>query len=305
MSDVTTTSTLAQMLFAGKPAINFAHVVRELDAALGRYPSTHRTLTWDCDDLATFELEGVRIVLSYADDLEGLHGACLTVGVGPGPGASAEAPSLLAKRRPALCRKITDRLASRYAIDALLWHETERPVTPDLVDELLDRLDDQPLLDPLAQGTDVDRLLARMSDELNATDAPLPMHFARPDTESELGPVLLFREASQPPETPPANDRPDLPRLFDPANAAIREALYATDESAATGNRAPSTQMRLAVHAMNATMLVVFAPIGLAAMAHGIVRGEDMRRSAQLMAVMGLFAAALGGHGSLHALPFL
>jgi hypothetical protein len=54
--------------------------------------------------------------------------------------------------------------------------------------------------------------------------------------------------------------------------------------------------MRLAVHAMNATMVVVFLPVGMAAMAHGIVRGEDMRRSAQMMAVLGLFTAALGGH---------
>jgi hypothetical protein len=43
-------------------------------------------------------------------------------------------------------------------------------------------------------------------------------------------------------------------------------------------------------------MVVVFLPVGMAAMAHGIVRGEDMRRSAQMMAVLGLFTAALGGH---------
>ncbi len=278
-------STLAQMLFAGKPALNFAHVVRELDLALARYPATQRALTWDCDDLASFDLDGTRIVLSYAEDLPGAHPVCLTVAVGHNSIGADNEP--LSARRAALCRKITDRLAGRYAIDALLLHETDQPVTSDLIDQLVEQLPEHDLAAPaLSQGTDVDRLLNRMSAEMNAREAPLPMRYARPETDTELG-TLDSVNAAEDLAAAIANDVPDLPRLSNPDLTRIRTALYAPLPD--LPEAPPSTQMRLAVHALNATMVVVFAPVGLAAMAAGIFRGEDMRRSAQLMALTGLF----------------
>ncbi len=107
------------MLFAAKPAINFAHVVGELDSALARYPATRRALSWDCDDLATFDLDGLRIVLAFADSLPGDHAACLTVSVGPGSTATDLPPAI---GHDKLCRRITERLADRYDSDAILWH---------------------------------------------------------------------------------------------------------------------------------------------------------------------------------------
>ncbi len=53
--------------------------------------------------------------------------------------------------------------------------------------------------------------------------------------------------------------------------------------------------MRLAVHAMNATMLVVFMPVGLAAMVSGLRKGENLRFSAQMLALTGLFGAIWRG----------
>jgi hypothetical protein len=129
-----------------------------------------------------------------------------------------------------------------------------------------------------------------MAAEMNSPDAPSPMNFARPESDSELGPTLLQNAALA-----ASNQTPDLPRPRNAELARIRDALYAEDP--APIQRQQSAQMRLAIHAMNATMVVVFLPVGMAAMAHGIVRGEDMRRSAQMMAVLGLFTAALGGHG--------
>jgi hypothetical protein len=288
MVEVNSTSTLAQMLFAGKPAINFAHVVRELDQALARYPSTQRSLSWDCDDLAIFDLDGARIVLSYADDLPGAKSACLTLGIGPGSAGHGASP--LEANRAALCRKITDRLAERYEVDAVLWHDSDQPVTADLIDTLVSDLAEAPNLAELSVGGSVERLLARMDAEMDSRDTPPPMNFARPEPDSDLGPALLHGAPAH-----PANQTPDLPRPRNAELALIREALYSDDP--APVRRQQSAQMRLAVHAMNATMVVVFLPVGMAAMAHGIVRGEDMRRSAQMMAVLGLFTAALGGHG--------
>ncbi len=136
MSD--SSSTLAQMLFRGKPALNFAHVVSELQATLDRYPATRRSLGWDCDDLAIFDLDGARIVLGYTDDLDGPHAACLTVAVGEGPQGNGASP--IATRRAAFCRKITDRLAARHEPDSTLWHDVDQPLTADLIDALVDQV---------------------------------------------------------------------------------------------------------------------------------------------------------------------
>lgn len=275
MSDISR-GTLAQMLFAAKPALNFAHVVGELDSALARYPATRRALSWDCDDLATFDIDGLRIVLAFADGLPGEHSACLTVSVGPGT-AEARLPASIGPDK--LCRRITERLADRYDSDAILWHTLPQPVTADLIDELVERIPDHDLRQPLGQTSDVDRLMARMSVELNSRETPHAMHFARPEPDTDLDPAQPVW---------PANDVPDLPRLSDPENTRIRAALYAEDDE---DPRQQSAQMRLAIHAMNATMMVVFMPVGLAAMVSGLRRGENLRFTAQLMALTGLFGA--------------
>ena len=67
--------------------------------------------------------------------------------------------------------------------------------------------------------------------------------------------------------------------------AKLRAALYAHEDETYT------TQMRLAVHAMNATLIIVWLPLGVAAMVHGMVKGEDMRLASRLMVAAGGFAA--------------
>ncbi len=124
------------------------------------------------------------------------------------------------------------------------------PVTAELIDELVERIPDHDLRQPVEQTSDVDRLMARMSVELNSRDAPHAMHFARPEPDTDLDPAQPLR---------PANDTPDLPRLSDPELARIRAALYSEAEE--EDPRAQSAQMRLAIHAMNATMMVVFMPV--------------------------------------------
>ena len=51
--------------------------------------------------------------------------------------------------------------------------------------------------------------------------------------------------------------------------------------------------MRLAIHAMNATLIMVWGPLGAAALAHGVIRGENLRMSAHLMVLSGLASAVL------------
>ena len=292
-----TTSTLAQLLFNAQPALNFAHVVSELDTALARYPADRRSLSWDCDDVAVFDLDGSRIVLGYSDHLTGQHAACLTVSVGHGPKVAALAP--LAHRRSALCHKITDRLSSRYAIDEVVWHETDSPVTPELIDKYLEKLpgDD---LKPGKPTEDIDRLMSRMSVELESRlTQPLPA-FERPHRNVSMVPAALRARPGTSPSgrsrltfgKPPlavANDLPQVPRIGDADTTRIRAALYPAAEIGEV--EAPSTQIRLAVHAMNATMIVVFLPVGAAMMTYSILRGEDMRVSGRLLVLAGTIMA--------------
>jgi hypothetical protein len=88
-----------------------------------------------------------------------------------------------------------------------------------------------------------------------------------------------------------ANDRPALPRARQGELARVREALYMVEPEVAPAK--PSTQMRLAAHAMNATLIVVWAPLGAAVMTYSLLKGEDMKLSARLMVLTGLFATAI------------
>ena len=303
-------STLAQLLFSTPPCMNFADIVDELEAVLARYPATNRVLWRDGGDVAIFDLDGSRVVLGFADALVGPHVACLTVSVGTGPDIGG--PSPLADRRTALCRKIADRLSTRYPFDSVVWHETPSPVTPDLIGRMVETLaaGGEPTRLPQEPAVEIDRLLARMSVELEIRQVNPVTNFARPDQPSftplsvrppraRIKLPAALRPASVP-EAPPAtapaeaavvaNDRPTLPQNHDADAARIRAALYPPEEEVV--DERPSTQMRLAVHAMNATMIVALLPVGAAMMTYSILRGEDIRLSGRMMALTGLVLAA-------------
>jgi hypothetical protein len=302
-------STLAQLLFSTPPTLNFADIVDELEAVLSRYPATNRALWRDGGDVAIFDLDGSRVVLGFTDTLAGPHVACLTVSVGTGPDVVGPGP--LADRRTALCRKIADRLSTRYPYDSVVWHETPSPVTPDLIDKMIETLTTggEPTRLPQEPAVEIDRLLARMSVELEIRQVNPVTNFARPEahnfTPLSVRPPkarIKLPAALRPapvPEAPPvapaeapviANDRPALPQNHDADAARIRAALYPPEEE--VEDERPSTQMRLAVHAMNATMIVALLPVGAAMMTYSILRGEDLRLSGRMMALTGLVLAA-------------
>jgi hypothetical protein len=327
-----TTNSIAQLLYTERPALNFAYMVSELDATLARYPAERRGLSWDCDDVAVFELDGLRIVLGYSDDLDGQYPACLTVSVGQGNIVSG-AGAALARRRATLCRRIVERLSSRHAAETMLWHEIDGQVTPDTIDSLVEALPRQIAVDGVIEPAgEIDRLMARMSAELEVRLTEPKRGFAmlqrrggrKPQRQAGVARIGPARPVIQMPQMPlsrvpaaaavaratadqaaadlpaavpslVANDVPAVPRLRDEDMIRVRAALYPppppAEEPAAVAP--PSTQMRLAVHAMNATMTVVFLPMGAAVMTYSILRGEDMKLSGRLMALTGT-ALALG-----------
>lgn len=321
------TSTLGQLLFTTVPQVNFARIVGDLDSALVAATQAQWALSWDHDDVATFDLDGVRILLGLAENLPGPWPACLTVSVGDGPRPGA---CPLSQRQTALARMIADRIAARLHPQEVKWHSLQAVADAALVDDLLDllmaeapvqaepvapepeaELPPEPQAAPTAEPArfpDVDSGL--LPETLARVDAALEAR-ARQQAEAEADvsdptaqPALVGRavrraaailSANRPPRPVPqaaqtvANDLPDLPHPDLAEAAAIRAALY--DPLPGDEAQRPTVQLRLAAHAMNATLMVVALPVGASLMTYSLLRGENLRLSARAMALIG---AAIG-----------
>lgn len=270
-------STIAQVLFGPNTSLNFAHVVGELDRSLDGYRGGEHSLRWDCDDLAVFQLRGTRIIMAF-NELSGKgFSGCLTVSVGA---ASASAPQSSAvtpmeRRHDLLCRQIADRVQSYYSADAVLWHEMPSPVTAEIVDNLIDTLPGRDDLceSPLRPAPDHPAEAADHPAKAKAKARVTPLHPARPAAPVEA-----------------TNDQPDLPLTDLDRLHRLRTALYEVDAEVAAAQR-PSTQMRLAVHTMNSTLIIVSLPLGAALLTYSLLRGENVALSARCMAITGTVLA--------------
>lgn len=255
---VASLSTIAQLLCQTKHHLNFARLVSDLDSVLERMRDLPRNVIWDCDDVAIFDLPGTRILLAWTDDPgQGLDGI-LTLSVGPSPLPSPPGP---VPDYNALCARLVERVQDRMSAAAILWHQIDCIMSAEWVDLLIDSLPDLP--DFLTPGPDL---------QMQAGQTPV----------SALSAIL----PGAPTDRPAANDRPDLPRHHDPELQRLRAALYEDVEEVM-----PSVPMRLAVHAMNATLIMVWLPLGAAAMTHGLLKGEDMRLASRLMVLTGTIGA--------------
>jgi hypothetical protein len=258
-------SIIAEMVFVAKPQINFARLVGDLDAVLARFQGPDRHLTWDCEDVAIFDMPGIRIALACNEEPQSGVATSLMISVGPTP-----LPTKLNEKKPLhrkgvsyeeMCSKLVERVQSRLSPDAVFWHECAAPVTADLIDELssaLPELTHRP--DPKhpifasVDGSNVDEIYARGFDT--------------------------------------ANDRPHLPLPRNPELARVRSALYPPEMQAAAVQLEVSPQLRLAAHTMNVTLIMVALPVGAAMMTYSVLRGENMRLSTAAMVATG-FATTL------------
>ena len=101
---------------------------------------------------------------------------------------------------------------------------------------------------------------------------------------------------------------PKEPRASQDLQLAQLRAALIEETPARSSTPALSTPMRLAVHSLNATLIAVWGPLGAIAMVHGLVKGEDLRRAAQLMVLTGLASAVLNspkGQSLLALMPAL
>jgi hypothetical protein len=303
-------STIAQLVFADPQPLNFARVVGDLHTVLARFRGSSLRIEWDCEDIAMFDLPEARIVLGWNDQPGKGYSACLTVSVGPLP--TAPPISVETNGHESMCSRLIERLQSRFPATAILWHQTDQPVSADLLDALVERLPALMELFPFQEPA----WMADAITEPAASSAP-PRHskaedITEPDPKSETAaqvrpeapPPLPPREASPRPARHArarlrariANDRPQLPRLRNSELSRIRAALY--DPVEADLQQGNATQIRLASHAMNATLIMVWLPLGAAVMTYGLLKGDDIHLSARLMVatgtIIGLAQSPLG-----------
>jgi hypothetical protein len=263
-------STIAELVFFQNPTLNFARLVGDLDFVLTRFARLHFHLTWDCEDVATFDMPGTRIVLAICDNPQPHIETSLTISVGPShlPIWCDQSPHqpFPEVRHAALCSKLVERVQQQSKADAILWHECPNPVSEDLIDALHNALPD-----------------------LQPPRKTQPHHPIRRRIDDSSIAEIIERGYTS------ANDRPDLPKPNDPDLARLRTALYPEVELPIPG----SAQMRLAAYTMNATLVMVALPVGAAMMTYSLVRGENMRMTTAALVGTGLTTLLLNQPAAL------
>lgn len=248
------TSTIAQLLCCQSLSHNFARMVGELDSCLERMNLASHKISWDCDDVATFDLSGTRILLAWNELEDAAFTGVLTVSVGPSP---ISAPPSDKPDYEALCHRLVEMAGRRVVAADIRWHQLACHMDADWVDVLIDGLPDR-LLSEHEPAQLPDEVLAAFSKSLAAQNAsryqPLEdqgnLHYLRPNRPAPAAGVAVEAE--------------ELPNM--------------------------SVPMRLAVHSMNMTLVMVWLPLGAAAVAHGLWKGEDMRVASWLMVATGTLA---------------
>jgi hypothetical protein len=246
-------STVAQAIYANPQHCSFVRVVTELEGLLSRLRNNSLRTRWEYEDVVVFDIGEMRIVIGWSEDQTDDMPACLLVSVGPLPSAvdPIHDPS-----HELLCNRLMERIQTRYLPDAVLWRQLPLAIEPELVDALIDAL-------------------PSIRDVLGSTAHPKPAPFVMAKPKA----IVAARV--------PANDTPDLPKPAQSELQRVRAALY--PKPAATERE--TVQMRLAAQAMNATLIVVWMPLGVAAMTYSLMKGEKIGFSARMMAVTGTLIA--------------
>lgn len=127
-------SRVAEMLFHDEPLCDFARTVAEMETGLARICGQRPKLTWDCDDVASFDMPGVRILLSQSESPYPGFASRLVVSVGPSPiAALLDQGSMV---HASICVRLVNRLKERCPPAELRWNDIKGVVTAEDVDLL-------------------------------------------------------------------------------------------------------------------------------------------------------------------------
>ena len=178
MTDILTCR-VTQLLYAEAPLLNFAQLVADVQDMLVELGVPTPALTWDYDDIALLDFNTGRIVVGFTDNLKGSFAACLTFAAGHSPQWTTN--SLTSADQDRLCQQLTLAFALRFPSDAQQSEIIAQPLTPDLIDQVVDRLFQEDANQPAQTGngatnsepvdassavSEMDRLMRRLSSEL-------------------------------------------------------------------------------------------------------------------------------------------
>lgn len=311
-------STIGQLLYPAEQAYDLAQIVAEIEDLLARLRVGGKAaepleVHWDQDDLVYFDVLETRILLASVECGRGAMTTCLTLSVGPSGRQSRQA-----SHHAVLCSRLVEQIRSRFPPTAILWQEVAGPVNADVIDDLFDtlpklapaapparpensgKLHRGALLPPLAapesqprKGGSADQsaqhhgakptfLPGPPGSGLSQSPVLRALTRLRPAPRTRVRPATEAMPTAQPKAV--ARDIPNLPPQRDDALIRLRAAIYSPDPVASD---VPSTQIRLAAHCFNATLILVWMPLGAAMMTYSILKGEDIRLSSRLIAVVG------------------
>jgi hypothetical protein len=307
------TTTSVTLLYTERPILNFARYVENLEQALRQTEHQSFDLHWDDEDYVTFDLDGSRVVLGYAD-LETPppaedqpppgYQAALVLAVGPS--LRHDASARIAENGRALCDSVIERIQKQHGADLILWTEVEGIFTVDHFDTLVDTaLTMRPAqaLPAVAGRFDelpVGRLLDRLEEEIGPQPEAEPLHPAMAEGElALLARTTMAQERAEiapaPPaiadddeEADPANDLPEIPHPMHDEMARIRDALYPPAPEKPVRREKEPMVRRLTIYTFNTTLLMVSLPVGAALLTYNVLGREDSRVTARVMALTGI-----------------
>lgn len=134
-------SRLAELLFKDVPLCDFARTVAELQSVLTRISGDAPQLTWDCDDVASFDMPGLRILLSHSESPYPGFATRLVVSVGPSPIAALPDRPPLAHAD--ICARLVSRLKERCEPAEVRCSDIRGVVTAETIDQLFEGLSKQ------------------------------------------------------------------------------------------------------------------------------------------------------------------
>ncbi|PTX53510.1 hypothetical protein IQ03_00426 [Gemmobacter caeni] len=257
-------SMIAQILYTGGPVPNFAALVSMIDRHLTRHFPAGHSLTWDHDDIASFDAGALRLLLAKNEPAPSGYTASLTLAAGPRPDLEEGTLPLLSQENLSrVLTQIVEGTLRQHPAETVLWQHRPEPLDSDLADAVALGLPAREEVDYLSNGESAN--FTTVPTVWSPHPVPQPSPQPRPEMRHEDG-----------------HDRA--------AMARVRDALYGEMPAAVTPQpkAEASPQMRLAVHAMNCTLIAVALPVGTAMMAYSFRKGENLAASARALALTGM-----------------
>ncbi len=275
---IQTRTTIGQLVYRSVPPIDFGKLTADLDTALVGCDAGRLSHALERDGLAIIDIGGSRVGIALARGLDRKGAAAVTVTVGHGPFGAGDLT--LARRQSVLARLIAQRIAASFPPLETVWTETPEITTTETFERLREEL--------------IER--RRVQAEARAARAEARQSFAPPKMEAaDVSRMFARFEATLDARR---SGRGELALAGIPVGALAMEAPPpAPDRS--------RPLLRLAAHMMDATLMVVALPVGVAMMVYSLSRGGDVNTSARAMALSGLGLGVLhlmGGTGALSIL---